>query len=195
MINLIPPDTRSSIMYARRNKMLRNWALAMLLGIAGAILVVMIGIIQIDMKTQSLGKDVDVAREQLKMQKVEETQARVEEMSNSFKLVTQVLSKQVLFSKVLKQVGMVIPEGAALSSLSIEQLQGGLDLSVVSKDYQTATQVQVNLQDPANKLFDKVDIVSIICDGSDPTYKCSGSYRASYRTDNPFLFLNAGSQK
>ena len=192
MINLIPPGTRSDIMYARRNKMLRNWAFAMVLGIAGIVAVTMVGIIQIDQKTQQLSKEVATSKGELEDQKVEETQARVEEMSNSFKLVTQVLSKQVLFSEVLKHVGSVMPEGAALSLLSIEELQGGIDLSVIARDYQTASQVQVNLEDSQNKLFDKTDIVNITCGGDDPDYPCTGNFRASYLSNNPFLFLNSG---
>jgi hypothetical protein len=195
MINLIPPDTRSDIVYARRNKMLRNWAFAILLGIAGVILVILVGLIQINQRTQQLDQEVAASREELKAQKVEETQERVEGMSNSFKLVTQVLSRQVLFSEVLKHVGSVMPEGAALASLSIQQLQGGIDLTVVAKDYQTATQIQVNMEDPKNKLFDKIDIVNITCDNKASDYPCTGNLRASFSTNNPFLFLNAGGSK
>jgi Tfp pilus assembly protein PilN len=193
MINLIPPGTRSGIMYARRNKMLRNWAFAMLLGIAGIVFVVLIGVIQIDQRVQQLETEVAASHEELKAARVDETQSRAEEMSNSFKLVTQVLSKQILFSEVLKQVGSVIPDGASLATLSLEQLTGGIDLQVSAKDYQTATQVQVNLQDSSNKLFDKADIVNISCDASgESIYPCTGNYRASYTNNNPFLFLNAG---
>jgi hypothetical protein len=88
-----------------------------------------------------------------------------------------------------------MPKGASLATLSIEQLTGGIDLQVAASDYQTASQVQVNLQDPNNKLFDKVDIVSISCGGIDKTYPCTGNYRASYTSSNPFLFLSAGGNK
>ena len=191
MINLIPPKTRSDILYARRNKALRGWIFALLIGMAGVLLVVIVGLIQIDQKAAQLDKEIAIAHESLKEQKLEETNSQVQDMSNNFKLVTQVLSKQVLFSEVLKQVGSTMPDGAALSTLSIEELSGGIDLQVAAKDFQTATQVQVNLADSENKLFSKVDIINITCGGADSTYPCSGSYRALYADKNPFFFLNS----
>src|SRR5262249_51159234 len=136
----------------------------------------------------NINQQVEQARAELRAQKLDETQQRVEDLSNSLKLVNQVLSKQVLFSELLKQTGAVMPSGATLSNLTVSKLQGGIDLQVVSKDYQTATQVQVNLADKNNKIFDKVDIVSITCStGAQVTaYPCSGNYRALFAKDNPF---------
>ncbi len=68
-------------------------------------------------------------------------------------------------------------------------------------DYQTATQVQVNLQDPKSLLFDKVDIVNVQCQGSAAApgseaakYPCTVQMKALFTKTNPFLFIN-GSNK
>lgn len=195
MINLLPPDIRENIMYARRNTRLLRWMFAVLMGTLGIALVTTFGLFYIDQNTKQVSKQVDQAHEELKIQNLEETQKRVEEISNSLKLATQVLSKQILFSELLKQTGAVMPNGSSLAGLSINKLQGGIDLQAVSKDYQTATQVQVNLQDPNNKIFDKVDIVSINCGGSQAqtTYPCTGTYRALFAKNNPFSFLSNSS--
>jgi len=94
-------------------------------------------------------------------------------------------------SELLQQVGAVMPSGSSLSSLTVNKFEGGIDLSVQSKDYQTATQIQVNLQDPNNKIFDKVDIININCGASSPgsPYPCTGTYRALFAKENPFMFL------
>lgn len=194
MINLLPPETRENIMYARRNTRLRKWAVSMVLALFGVIAVVVFGLFYIDQNTRSISRQVDLSHQQLKIQNLEQTQKRVEDISNSLKLSIQVLSKQILFSDLLQQIGAVMPTGASLSSLSISKVSGGIDLQVIAKDYQSATQVQVNLQDPNNKIFQKVDIVNISCNSivtatGEQQYPCTGSYRALFNTNNPFLFI------
>ncbi len=195
MINLLPPDTRQNLLFARRNTQLLRWSTALLVGIGGVVAVVAFGYFFIDQNTRNVSAQVEQARAELKAQKLEETQKKVEDISGSLKLVTQVLSKQILISDLLKQTGAVMPNGSSLAGLSLSKIQGGIDLQAVSKDYQTGTQVQVNLQDPKNKLFDKVDIISVTCTGQTTgvttlqSYPCTGTYRARFVKDNPFLLL------
>lgn len=191
MINLLPLETRDNILYARRNTKMMHWAIAMGIGIVGIIVVAVFGHFYIDQNTKNISRQAEQAQAELKELKLEETQARVEGISSSLKLVTQVLSKQVLLSDLIQQIGAVMPSGAALANLSVNKIEGGIDLTIMSKDYQTASQVQVNLQDPSNKIFDKVDIININCNGTPGAggYTCTGTYRASFAKENPFLFL------
>ncbi len=193
MINLLPADARQTMMYARRNTKLLFWSAGVLAGLGGVIIIAFFGLVYIKQNTRQINSQVERSKQELELQDLDATKKRAEEISNDFKLVTQVLSRQILFSEVLQQAGAVMPNGASLSGLSIEGFQGGIDLQVVATDYQTASQVQVNLADPANKLFQKVDIVNITCDQTtDPEYPCIGNYRALYAAKNPFLFLNSG---
>ncbi|HTE57220.1 MAG TPA: hypothetical protein VK694_00595 [Verrucomicrobiae bacterium] len=193
MINLLPPQTRDDIMYARRNTRLLHWIFAILVGIAGLALVVAFGYFYIHQNIQNVTRQVELSKQELKDQKLDETQKQVEEISNNFKLVQQVLSKQILFSGLIKQIGAAMPAGTQLSSLSLNKPQGGLDLQIASTNYQTATQVQVNLQDPANKIFEKVDIISVNCNPAPQNkYACVGTYRALFAKENPFYLLNSG---
>jgi hypothetical protein len=84
-----------------------------------------------------------------------------------------------------------MPANANLTGLDINGVQGGLDITANAADYKTATQVQVNLSDPANKIFEKADIVDIKCDGSaNANYPCQVTIRALFAKNNPFLFIN-----
>jgi len=197
MINLLPPDLKTSIIYARRNTMLIKWLVATLVGLAGVGAVVVAGQFYINHSVNAYKTEVQRSKEQLSAQKLEETQARVTDISNSIKLATQVLSREVLFSKLLQQIGAVMPAGSSLQSLTIGKLEGGIDLQAAAVDYQTATQVQVNLEDPRNKIFDSADIVSVSCTNSDDPakkqdYPCQVSIRASFTKNNPFLFVQTG---
>jgi len=72
-----------------------------------------------------------------------------------------------------------------------------LDLRATAKDYQTATQVQVNLEDPSNKIFEKADIINIQCNnqpiGPDVVkaqYPCTIQLRALFAKDSSFTFIS-----
>lgn len=207
MINLLPPEMRENTIYARRNTKLLRWVVVLGGAIAAIFIIVIFGQLYIQQSSKSYAAQIEQTRQQLKVQKLEETQKKVEGISGSIKLAVQVLSKQVLFSALLKQIGSAIPEGAVLTGLSINKLQGGLDLTAAATDYNTATQVQVNLQDPNNKIFEKADIISVQCSttaGSttnvntgqstasdlDEKYPCKITVRALFSQNNPFLFIN-----
>lgn len=195
MINLLPTEVKRNIHFARRNRRLVKWAAAMFMGVLGIGIVVVAGMLYINYATNAYAKEVEASKANLATQKLEETQKRIEDISSTTKLVSQVLSREVLFSKLLQGIGAAMPPGAALQNLSIGKLDGGIDLQVVAVDYQTGTQAQINLQDPANKIFDKADIISITCTapttGATPTkYPCQVTLRASFAKNNPFVFSN-----
>lgn len=194
MTNLLPPDVKKSMAYARRNRTLLSWATATGVGIVGVLIVIAIGLFYINFQITAYARQVDGGRGSLAKQDLEATQARIGEIDSSVKLALQVLSKEILFSELIKGIGGVIPTGASLQNLSISDVDGALDLQVIARDYQTATQVQVNLQDPANKVFKKADIISISCadavneDGTINEYPCQVNIRALFASDSPFLF-------
>lgn len=191
-INLLPPNSREDLTYARRNTHLRQWMFMVLLGIAGIGVVVVLGLSYMSQSAGKVEREIEVAQAELDSQNLRETQKEVEDLSDSFNLVINVLSNQVLFSKLLEEAGRVMPPGTALSSLTLNEIEGGIDLAAKSTSYETASQVKVNLEDPDNKIFKTVDIVSIACsdDASDPRYPCNGTYRALFKDDNPFTFLS-----
>jgi hypothetical protein len=203
MINLLPKDQKNSIKFARRNVKLMHWSFGMLGIIAIMIALWGAGYFYLNSTIANYSRGVEQKRNDLKAQKLEETQTRVENLSNNLKLILQVLSKEVLFSKLLQQIGSVMPDGSVLSAIDISKVEGGLDLVATAKDYDTATQIQVNLQDKDKKLFQKVDIVSVSCDEGPATssttttqdvtenkYPCTVSLRALFGDKNPFLFIN-----
>jgi hypothetical protein len=119
-------------------------------------------------------------------------QKQVTTISNNLKLVVQVLSKEILFSDLLKQLGTVTPSNVILTDLSISQTQGAIDITALTTNYAAATQLQVNLADPKNQIFSKADIVGINCpsDKLGDQYKCTATLRALFATNNPFLFIS-----
>ena len=193
MINLLPPEVKQGYRYGQRNVGQRNWLLAMVLVLVGLGALATYGLLTLHQSNANYTKQVTALQSQLEKDKLDQTKNQVQDISSSLKLAVKVLSNEVLFSKLIKQIGAAMPSGAVLTGLTIDQVTGGLDLAANTTNYTTATQVQVNLADPANKIFSKVDINSINCnDTQDATYPCTVALRALFNTNNPFLFINQG---
>lgn len=216
MINLLPKEQRDNIMYARRNSKLLNLCIVAVIVILLVVGMWGMGYFYINKTAREYNRTIAQKESDLKAQNLEETETRIETFSNNLKLILQVLEKEVLFSKLLRQVGAVMPSGSILSNIELSEISGGIDLTVLAKSYNTATQAQVNLEDKDNKLFQKVDIVSISCNEKDPSsengsqtqtpgnsstptddtgsvgddYPCTATLRALFNEDNQFLFIN-----
>lgn len=192
MINLLPPDTRQNYTYARRNSTLLKWCVLFLISIAGVGLIVAGGLFYINQSSKSLAAQNALTQQSLKDQKIDEVQKEVQDIASSLRLTVQVLSKQILFSELIKQIGSAMPPKAALADLNITKTQGGIDLTAIASDYETASQVQINLADPKNQIFDKADLISINCNSSETTdknYPCNVKIRAQFAKNNPFMFI------
>ncbi len=195
MINLLPPDVKQAYRYARLNTRLVRWVTAFSFAIVGLAGLSIGGIFYLQETAKSYDTQVSSLEANLKQQKQAETKKQVTEISNDLKLTLQVLSKQVLYSQLLDQLATIIPNNAALSNLTISQVQGALDITANTADYNAATQLQVNLADPTNKIFSKADIVSISCTAETTTPEaerlpCSVTIRALFAANNPYLFTS-----
>lgn len=192
MINLLPPDIKSSYRYARRNLHLYHWVIALSFALIGAVIITAVGFVYLHQSTESYRKEVAASRQSLASQNFDGVQKQVKDASNNIKLATQVLSKQVLFSDLLSRLSALLPRDTVLTSLAISQAQNGLDITAEAKSYDAAAQLQVNLADPKNNIFSDADIVTITCPDkpSNPEYPCSVTIRAQFLKDNPFLFIS-----
>lgn len=195
MINLLPPDTKESYRFAHRNVRLVRWVAAFGVAIAGLAVISAAGVFYLSQISHSYDQEITDLNKSLKAQNLVQTEQQTNEISNNLKLAVDVLSKQVLFSELLNQLAATIPNNVNLTDLDISQEQTGIDITAETTDYQSATQLQVNLADPANKLFSKADIVSINCiseteEGEETKYPCKVTIRALFVKDNPFLFIN-----
>lgn len=196
MINLLPPEIKTGYSYGRKNVVLRKWVAMCLVAFVGLVFIGTYGLLAIHQSSQDYNEKIATATQQLKKDKYEATQKQVKDLSGSFQLVVKVLGQEVLFSKLLQQMGKTIPPNASLTGLNILQVKGGIDIAAAATDYNTASQVQVNLADPGNKIFSKADIVGINCvSDTNSQYPCTVTIRALFANNNPFLFINSKGTK
>ena len=195
MINLLPPELKASYRYAHRNVLLVRWVMVLACSLIGLAAISTAGLVYIHQEAQGYVKQIADGQASLQQQKMADTQKEVQDISSSLKLAVQVLGKEVLFSKLLEQLAAITPSNAVLTDLNISQTQGAIDITAATTDYTAATQLQVNLADPTNKIFSKADIITISCNsnpaaGTASRYPCSVTLRALFATNNPFLFIN-----
>lgn len=193
MINLLPPETKTAYRYARRNKILARWITASVFCLLGGILLIGGGYLYLRQAINTTNRQITESTASLHTQNLTGVQKQITNISNNLKLVVQVLSKEVLFSELLKQLASVTPNNVILTNLSISQEQTGVQITAQTTNYDAATQLQVNLADPKNQIFSKADIISINCtnsSGATTNYPCTVNIQALFATNNPFLFIN-----
>lgn len=190
MINLLPPEDTSRLRYGRINAILRLWLIGSVLATGGLLLIFGGGWVYIDKQNRDLSSDIAATKQQLEAQNLEGVKKQAAEITGNIKIINQVLSREISFSALTQSIGQVMPPGTILGGLTLSKLDSVIDLNASAKDYAAAATVAANLSDPANKIFGKVDIVSITCNPSGGAYPCSGNFKALFSQDSKNRFLN-----
>lgn len=197
MINLLPPEIKESYHYARRNVGLLNWVVSLFIVFLGLGVLAGYGAFTLHRSINNYQQQVTIMNQQLNKEHVLQTEKQVKNMTGSLKLAVQVLSQEVLFSKLITQIGAAMPAGSILTGLNINQTSGGINLAANTSSYAVAAQTQINLSNPKSGVFAKVDIVSIKCSTTNAVnknYPCNVQLRALFNSNNQFLFINQGAK-
>lgn len=193
MINLLPPDIKSMRLYGRRNITLLRWSSFCLAAMVGLTVIVAGGYIYITQAEKSAEKSKAQTEESIKLAKLDDVEKQYASFSSNLKTVTQILSKQVLFSDLIQKIGSVIPSGVTLNGVSLTDTDNALNLDFKVANPGLAATLQVNLEDQKNELFEKADLLNVACspDATTKLQVCTVQVRALYRKDAKFLFLNS----
>lgn len=198
MINLIPPDYKQSITYARRNSQLISLMIGILIILCGAIVITGGSLFYLRQNTSTIQRSISESKGRLTAQNETEVLGRSKEVSDNLKLAVDVLSNEVLFSQLLNKIGEVMPPGTVLEGITLtnEVFGIGIDLEIGARNYETGSRAYVNLNDTSNGIFEKADLITITCDteGRGNAYPCVAAIRALFAKDNPFLLVG-GAQR
>ncbi len=193
MINLLPPEAKEDALYGRRNYKL--------VFIGGGILLIMFalgaltlfGQFYLSQSKAQYTKSGIVVEQRIKDQKLEDSQKNLETLAANFKTASQLLSKQILFSKLFPKLAEIIPKGAYVRQISIDDKSTYLQFEIAAPSRSVANQGYINVSDPKNGLFEKADLLDITCSDKAPTdgsAPCKATVKALFRSDSPFLLLN-----
>lgn len=192
MINLMPSDIKKDRAYGRSNVILLRWTYQISAAFVLLILALLSGYSFMVSAQKSVKNNKSTVESAIKNEKLDQTETEYNAFASNVKTVTQILSKQVLYSSLLQQIGSVTPSGATLSSVSISSSANALDLNFNITSADIAPILQLNLQDEKNQLFQKADIIQVNCQQSSVsgTEKCTAQLKAEYKKDAKFLFIN-----
>lgn len=191
MINLLAPTHSADLRYRHHNAMLKRWLITSTIATGGLILIVVAGWLYIANQNRVLTRSINTTKQQLQAQDLTGIQKQASTLTGNIKIINQVLSREIRFSDLIQQIGAVMPSGTVLSSLTLSNIDGAIDLSTSSKDYTSAVQIAVNLGDSKNNIFQKVDIVNINCSStSTNAYPCNATFKALFEPTTKNRFLN-----
>jgi len=180
VINLLPGEYRHSLKTARLSSQLRRWLFVLWAAIAGLVIIMVVGWFYINQQSKNLTQDIANTNAELTDQNLGQVQKDTRTLTGNIKIINQVLGREIRFSDLIQDIGKVMPNGTILDSLTLSQVSGAIDLSASAKDYNSAAQIAINLSDPQNQIFNKVDIVTISCTGNGSSYPCNGSFKALF---------------
>lgn len=192
MINLLPPETKESIVYGRKNRALVGWIGAFIVVLIGVLLLTLAGTLYVKAAADSYTDKVASATARIKEQNLEASQKDAEKFSSNLDTVVLLLKDQLLFSKIIKSIGGVLPDGVVLKEINYDTKESTMSLDVIAPTEQAATQAFINISSDANKLFSKADLVQVQRDDG-------GGYVANIvvliNKDSQFFFLNDMTEK
>lgn len=177
MINLISHDIREERSYARRNRTLIGYILALFTAALMVTAVMLISIRFVGSDEQKLRSSID--ENQTTITALESEIKDLSAVAGRLKTVDALYESSIEFSELIPEIGSLLPQGTVLNSLS---LTGGktdpLSLDVDIENAELAAVLQRNLV--GSELFEAADINSISAKDSAGTYKFSASVSVSF---------------
>lgn len=187
MINLLPPEDKQEIIYGRKNRSLVSWNIALLAVLVGIMIITVIGQFYIKSNVNSLNKTVEATKQRIGDQNLEQRQLDTTNFANNLNTVNSLLKDQLLFSKIITSLGGVLPDKVTVLNIDFESSDNTLKLQLVGNDEKAVTQGFVNLSSAESSLFERADLESVDCSGSD---ECIATVTVLLNKDSDFYFLN-----
>lgn len=158
MINLMPPEAKSSIKYGAYNVNIIQYSVLILaIGVALAALVVF-GV-QI-VRSDEANLNDSIAKKQIQLQEYTADNDKAQALTAKISTISKLLEGEVRFSELLQEIGGLLPAGARLTGLQLTtDFTEPLVLVATVNSKQTATELQQNLAN--SDLFVGADIQSL----------------------------------
>jgi Tfp pilus assembly protein PilN len=187
MINLLPPENRQEIIYGRKNKALVGWIIAMLLVLVGVIAITVVGQFYIKSNVNNLNKTIQTTQQRIKDQNLESRQAEISQFANNLNTVNSLLADQLLFSKIITNLGEILPSGVTVQNIDFTSTDSTLKLQLIGSDEKAVTQGFVNISSAPNSLITAADLENVDCSGQGG---CVATVTALLNKDSELYFLN-----
>lgn len=158
MINLLPPDSKKALHYARMNVVLIQYVILVIFVGISVVGIVIFGGNIVSANEKEIQSAIDIERE--KAAALLPSSQEAKELSEKIDTIGNLLNQEVKFSELLREIGSLMPQGSILLSLSVSESKDDpitLDAGVIDAD--TAAVLRENLA--GSDVFDNADILSV----------------------------------
>lgn len=157
MINLMPDDLKQDIRYARMNVSMIQYVILVAIISVALTIFMFAGILLVQADENLLRQAIADKETQLAELKTPENDAK--ELASRISLISSLLNQEVEFSKLIQDIGSVIPSNSRLNSLSLTGDDGSVSLTIIIPEQADAPIVRETLA--SAELFTGADIISI----------------------------------
>ncbi len=188
MINLLPPDIKREVRFARFNVTLIQYVILVIAISVGVIAIMIFGGNLVASNESSLNDIID--DEKARVAELAPVNEEAKELSQKIDLIGAILIREVKLSELLTNIGGLMPTGSVLTTLSLSETKDDpIILEASIQDESTAAVLRENLVN--SELFSNADIISITL-VDEPTrapngqvYRFNASLHAYFTPEEP----------
>ena len=196
MINLLPYDQKQDIAYARKNYMLIKWLVALLIAMVFILAISLGGAFIINNERAKAEASAKAEAEAIAASDEKQEFDKYKKFKTDYDTVVKLLSKQLRYSKIIQDIGNILPEGTNIDGIKLTPGATSLTLSVNGESQQAIRKAFVNISKPndQNKLFPKADLESITCSDNASTVSsktCTATIKVLLNADSGYYYINS----
>lgn len=168
MINLLPPADKRQIQAGRSNALLLRYNILIIAAVA--FLMAAIGVVYVYLGNTKLSAEQVIKDNQAKVADFADTEKKANEFKSNLTVAKQILSKEVVYTKVILEISALLPKGVVLDSLNLDAKTFGtpVTLNAHAKTVDDAIALKTAFQN--SPLFSNVNFQSISTEESGEAY-------------------------
>lgn len=193
MINLLPYDYKQELMYARKNYVLLKWLMALSIAVIFVLAISFGGAFVINnerAKAEALAK----AESDAINNSADKTEFdNYKKFKSDYDTVVKLLSKQLRYTKMIQDIGQLLPSGTRIDGIKLTPGTTSLTLSIHgdSQDSLKNAFVKITSTTSQKQLFPKADIESITCSETASSKDCTASIKVLLSADSQYYYINS----
>ena len=123
MINLLPDEIKTEIFYGRRNWWILKRLIIAIICMFLIVFVAIVGMVYSKKSKDALNSELSSAQAEISSSANLEITKDTKDIGNTIKLINDLDKKELSFSKLLRNIGAVMPNGTTLNMLQLSQIQ------------------------------------------------------------------------
>ena len=193
MINLLPYDYKQELVYARRNYLLLKWLFALFVAAIFILAISFGGVFAINNERAKAEASAVSETNEINNSSEKTEFDRYKKFKTDYDTVVKLLSKQLRYTKIIQDIGQILPNGTTIDGIKLAPGTTSLTLSVNGTSQEAIRQAFVNLSNDntQKQLFPKADLESITCSDNAATKACTGSIKVLLSANSDYYYINA----